>query len=115
MPEDYHPKNKMPLPVIRLPESHLACTRFGFGTTSLLGLDSEQDRLALLERAFDLGIRHFDTAPYYGYGEAEKVLGRFLKSRREAVTVTTKFGIQPPAVARLESRPAWPWAAASVA
>lgn len=53
-------------------------------------------RTALLETAFDSGIRHFDVAPYYGYGEAEAALGAFLRSRRDEVTVTTKFGIQPP-------------------
>jgi len=48
----------------------------------------------------DTGIRHFDTAPYYGYGEAERVLGEFLREKRDHVTVTTKFGIQPPSVMR---------------
>jgi diketogulonate reductase-like aldo/keto reductase len=50
----------------------------------------------LLQTAFDSGIRHFDVARYYGYGEAEAILGAFLKSRRAEVAITTKFGIQPP-------------------
>jgi D-threo-aldose 1-dehydrogenase len=70
-----------------------------FGTTSLLGISGESQRQRLLESALDAGITHFDTAPYYGYGEAEKVLGRFIKDRRGQVTVTTKFGIQPPGLA----------------
>jgi aryl-alcohol dehydrogenase-like predicted oxidoreductase len=50
----------------------------------------------LLGAAFDAGVRHFDVARYYGYGEAEGRLGNFLKSRRADVTITTKFGIEPP-------------------
>lgn len=56
--------------------------------------------MQLLECAYDAGIRHFDTAPYYGYGEAERVLGEFLRGKRDQVTITTKFGIQPPSVVR---------------
>jgi D-threo-aldose 1-dehydrogenase len=40
-------------------------------------------------------VRHFDVARYYGYGEAEEILGDFLRARRSQVTVTTKFGIEP--------------------
>jgi diketogulonate reductase-like aldo/keto reductase len=55
--------------------------------------------MALLEAAFDVaGIRHYDVARYYGYGEAEGVLGKFLSTsnRRDQVTITTKFGLEPP-------------------
>ena len=74
--------------------------RIGYGTTSLMAVQSGQERLQLLECAYEAGIRHFDTAPYYGYGEAERVLGEFLREKRNQVTVTTKFGIQPPSVVR---------------
>jgi aryl-alcohol dehydrogenase-like predicted oxidoreductase len=60
-------------------------------------------RLKLLETAFEEGIRHFDTAPLYGQGEAESLLARFLGSKRDAITITTKFGLRPrpiPAVVR---------------
>jgi len=65
-----------------------------------MGLASTADRLALLECAFEAGIRHFDTAPSYGYGEAERVLGDFLGSRRNQVTITTKYGIQAATVVK---------------
>lgn len=73
----------------------LETTRLGFGCSALLGPRSEEEALQLLSTAYNAGIRHFDTAPIYGYGEAEKVLGTFLQGRREQVTVTTKFGIEP--------------------
>jgi D-threo-aldose 1-dehydrogenase len=67
----------------------------GFGCGALTGTSRKiADRL--LHAAFDSGIRHFDVARYYGYGESERILGAFLKSRRTEVTITTKFGIQPP-------------------
>jgi D-threo-aldose 1-dehydrogenase len=75
-----------------------ASSILGFGTTSLMGAATTRERLALLETAFDAGIRHFDTAPYYGYGEAERILGDFLIGKRDQVTLTTKFGIEAPAV-----------------
>ena len=57
---------------------------------------SEPEAISLLELAFDLGIRYFDTAPSYGDGVSEERLGRFLKrmpaGRRSQVTVATKFG-----------------------
>ncbi len=67
----------------------------GFGCSALTGTSRKiADRL--LHTAFDSGMRHFDVARYYGYGESEGILGTFLKSRRAEVTITTKFGIQPP-------------------
>ena len=77
-----------------------ATSILGFGTTSLMGVPTSKERLALLETAFDLGIRHFDTAPYYGYGEAERILGDFIVGKREQLTITTKYGIQPPAMVK---------------
>lgn len=67
----------------------------GFGTTSFMSAGSTKERLALLDCAFDYGINHFDTAAYYGFGEAERLLGRSLAGRRDRVTITTKFGIEP--------------------
>ncbi|HWB86389.1 MAG TPA: aldo/keto reductase [Bryobacteraceae bacterium] len=56
----------------------------------------ERDAVRLLEFAFELGIRYFDTAPSYGDGLSERRLGFFLKSltsvQRNEVTVATKFG-----------------------
>jgi aryl-alcohol dehydrogenase-like predicted oxidoreductase len=45
--------------------------------------------------AWEQGIRLFDTARSYGYGEAEALLGEFLHDRREQAIVITKFGILP--------------------
>lgn len=67
----------------------------GYGTTTFMSAPTTQERLALLEAALDAGITHFDTAAYYGYGESERLLGKALAGRRDKVTITTKFGIEP--------------------
>jgi aryl-alcohol dehydrogenase-like predicted oxidoreductase len=50
---------------------------------------------ALLEHAYRLGIRHFDTAPQYGHGQSENLLGEVFGSARD-VTIATKVGIARP-------------------
>ena len=75
---------------INLGTSGRTTTRLGFGCGSIMGAMSGRDSLALLEAAYDAGIRHFDVAPRYGYGEAESCLGEFLQRHRGQVTVTTK-------------------------
>lgn len=78
---------------ITLGTSGRQTTRLGFGCSSLMGATGRRESLRLLEAAYDAGIRHFDVAPMYGYGEAESCLGEFLQRHRGQVTVTTKYGI----------------------
>lgn len=70
--------------------------RLGFGCVGLTTLATPTQAIRLLETAFDLGVRHFDTAPIYGQGYSEKLVGAFLSSRRAQITVATKFGMRPP-------------------
>jgi D-threo-aldose 1-dehydrogenase len=81
---------------IALGTSGRTTTRLGFGCSNLMGATSRRDSLRLLEAAFDAGIRHFDVAPRYGYGEAESCLGEFLQHHRGQITIATKYGILPP-------------------
>jgi D-threo-aldose 1-dehydrogenase len=77
-------------------------SRLGFGTSGLMGAAlTTRGRLRLLDTALAHGITHFDTAPLYGMGMAEEVLGRFCRGRREHITITTKFGLPPRPVAPL--------------
>ncbi|MGB6931709.1 MAG: aldo/keto reductase [Acidobacteriaceae bacterium] len=89
------------LETIALPGTGRVTTRLGFGGSGLMGGISERESLRLLETAFDAGIRHFDVAPAYGHGRAERCLGKFLQGKRDQVTVATKYGILPPARAGL--------------
>ena len=81
---------------IMLPSSsRRETTRLGYGCSSIMGALNRTESLRLLEAAYDAGIRHFDVAPMYGYGEAESCLGEF-RARHADVTITTKYGIAPP-------------------
>jgi aryl-alcohol dehydrogenase-like predicted oxidoreductase len=75
--------------------SDVGLSRIGFGTGGLLRIGSARERQSVLAAAFANGVTHFDTAPIYGFGEAERSLGRFLRGRRASATLTTKFGLQP--------------------
>lgn len=67
----------------------------GFGCGSVLGRVGRGASLRAMETAWDAGIRLFDTARSYGFGEAEAVLGEFLQGKREQAVVATKYGIAP--------------------
>lgn len=75
----------------------LISQRLGFGCGRLKGGDEKANALRLVHAALDLGIRHFDTAPPYGLGMSEAVLGEALQGRQEAVSVFTKAGLARPA------------------
>jgi D-threo-aldose 1-dehydrogenase len=79
-----------------LPGTLRSTSRIGFGTSGLSGELTRKESIELLETAFDFGIRHFDTAPLYGAGSSEIILGEFLAKKRSSVTLTTKFGLMPP-------------------
>ena len=70
-------------------------TRIALGTyrfTSEFGVP-RADALALLERAVDLGINYMDTAPSYGCGESEELIGRVLARRPDRrVFISSKVG-----------------------
>jgi aryl-alcohol dehydrogenase-like predicted oxidoreductase len=67
----------------------------GLGCMSLSGTygpSNDKAAEALLQRAVDLGISHFDSSDVYGWGHNEELLGRALKGRRDRVMIATKFG-----------------------
>jgi len=81
---------------VLLPGSQRKTTRLGYGTSGLHGGLSKRASLRLLETAFNAGVRHFDTAPMYGLGDSEAIVGEFLTRHRGQVSITTKFGLLPP-------------------
>jgi D-threo-aldose 1-dehydrogenase len=84
--------------------SGIRLSKLGFGCASLTSYERPEDGLRMLRQAYDAGITHFDIARLYGFGRAERILAEFLRTvRRDHVTVTTKFGLEPPAA--LAKRP----------
>ena len=85
-------------PVDRVPlgRTGLRVTRLGFGGASIGGLFtavSDSDARDVVRRAWDLGIRFFDTAPLYGYGASERRIGDELRAEaRDSFVLSTKVG-----------------------
>jgi D-threo-aldose 1-dehydrogenase len=71
-------------------------TRLGLGTAPLAGLFEEvpeQQALAVIRRAWEVGIRFYDTAPLYGHGLAEMRVGKVLRDEpRDEFTLASKVG-----------------------
>src|SRR5437763_13439020 len=80
----------------RLGRSPLTVTRLGVGTVPIGGMFAEvteETAAATLHRAYELGVRFFDTAPLYGHGVSERRLGAFLRTHpRQEFVVSTKVG-----------------------
>ncbi len=71
----------------------LTVSRAGFGGGGIgqvWGPTDEEEAIASVHRALDLGITFFDVAPSYGDGKAEEALGKALEGRTEPVVVATK-------------------------
>lgn len=74
-----------------LPRIGLGC----MGMSEFYGSSDRTQNLAVLNKAVELGYRHFDTADMYGMGENEKLLGEFLQTQpRDQLFIATKFGIK---------------------
>ena len=95
----------------RLGTTDVEVTALSLGTAPIAGLFQpvgDEQAVATVQRAWDLGIRFFDTAPLYGLGLAERRLGAALAGRRrDDYVVATKVGrLLRPAPAAT-GRPDW--------
>ena len=84
----------------RLGNSDLTVSAIGLGCMSMSGTygksDDEQS-IAVIHRAIDLGITFIDSSDMYGWGHNERLLGRALRGQRDRVVLATKFGqVQSP-------------------
>ena len=80
----------------RLENQRLTFTNLGFGAAPLGNLYSaigDDEAQAILDKAWDGGVRYFDTAPLYGLGLSETRLNRFLRGKsRDDYLLSTKVG-----------------------
>ena len=86
----------MTIPTRQIGQTNLSVTEIGFGGAPLGNLFenvSETEAQAILQNAWEAGIRYFDTAPYYGFGQSEHRIGHFLRQQpRSEFAISTKIG-----------------------
>ena len=97
-----------------LGQQGLEVSALGLGTmgmTMAYGPSDDEQSIATIRRAYELGVTFFDTAELYGMGTGsnEQLLGRAVKDFRDKVILATKFGFdlsgKQPIGAGLDSRP----------
>ena len=80
-----------------LGDTGLTVSAIGFGCWEMgnpgYGATEDAEAIAAVHRGMELGITLYDTAPNYGFGGSEEVLGRALKGRRDDVVLVSKVGI----------------------
>ena len=88
----------------RLSGTELEITPVGIGTAPIgsgrdwaawWGPQDERDSIRAIHAALELGVNWIDTAPFYGWGRAEEIVGHALSGRRDDVFVFTKCGTVP--------------------
>jgi aryl-alcohol dehydrogenase-like predicted oxidoreductase len=85
---------------VTLADAGLRLSRVGLGTWAMgggwWGPSDRQESYTTIRKAIDLGITTFDTAPIYGLGVSEEVLGQAIKDSgcRDRVVLATKAGLE---------------------
>lgn len=79
----------------RLGRSGLEVSELGLGCMGMsdfYGDQDEEEAIATIHRAIDLGITFLDTADMYGVGRNEELVGKAIRGVRDRVVLATKFG-----------------------
>jgi len=87
-----------------LGKNGLRITKVGIGTAPIgstpewkvyWGPQDENVAIKAIQTAIDIGVNWIDTAPFYGWGRAEQIVGKAIKGRRDEVHLFTKCGTIP--------------------
>ena len=78
-----------------LGNSQLSISVIGLGGLHIGVFLNEEEAADLINTAFEQGIQFIDTAPMYGSGHSESIIGRIIKGRREQFVLGSKVGLLP--------------------
>lgn len=82
----------------KLGQSELQVSAITFGAWAIGGFmwggSDEKDAIQAIQKGFDMGVTTIDTAPIYGMGLSEELVGKAIQGQRENYQVMTKFGIK---------------------
>lgn len=82
-----------------LGSSGILVSPVGIGTWAMGGVHwGEADNalsVAAIRAALDAGVTLVDTAPAYGWGRAEEIVGKAIRGRRDGIVIATKCGLKP--------------------
>ncbi|MDR1484711.1 MAG: aldo/keto reductase [Planctomycetaceae bacterium] len=77
--------------------SEIEASVIGFGAWAIGGWmwggTEEQSAIAAIHTAIDNGVNLIDTAPMYGYGRSEEIIGKAIKGKRNKIVLATKCGL----------------------
>lgn len=82
----------------KLGDSSLEITAIAFGAWAaggwMWGGTDQQEAVAAIRRSVELGVTTIDTAPVYGFGLSEQIVGEAVRDMRDRVQILTKFGMR---------------------
>ena len=98
----------------RVGRTALEVTTLGFGGATLAGMAGTDvppaQAVATVTAALDAGVGYFDTAPHYGFGRSEHLVGDALRFRHDDAVISTKVGrLLRPVRSDAERTMAHPW------
>jgi D-threo-aldose 1-dehydrogenase len=80
----------------KIGKTKLEVTELGLGGAPMGGFRatiSDAEAMSLTEAAYEVGVRYFDTSPFYGYGRSELRMGAVLRQKpRDEYVLSTKIG-----------------------
>src|SRR5208282_1804300 len=90
----------MKIETVKCDNIPLPISRVGLGTWAIGGWmwggSDEAESIKTIQHAVDIGINLIDTAPVYGFGHSEEIVGKAIeeKGHREKVFIATKVGLE---------------------